>query len=234
MIAELETQIVAALQTLFDRFGWFGVAGLMAFENATGITPSEIVLGLAGWLLLAAKNAGFGMVFVGALYAALGSTAGASVTYWLARLGGRPVVDHTARWLRITPYHITRAEAQFRRWGPGVVLFGRLVPGVRTWVTVPAGLARMSYLQFVVFTFAGAYVWSALLIGVGYELGHAWWRMRDFAQQFAPWFLAGLLAVGLLGLMARWLAAQRQRRSALVPVTNEDEKEAHCHLTMKD
>ena len=88
MIAELEAQIIAALQTLFDRFGWLGVAGLMAFENATGITPSEIILGLAGWLLLAAKDAGFGMVFVGALYAALGSTAGASVTYWLVRLAG--------------------------------------------------------------------------------------------------------------------------------------------------
>lgn len=130
MIAELETQIIAALQALCDRFGWLGVAGLMAFENATSITPSEIILGLAGWLLLAAKDAGVTMVFVGALYAALGSTAGASVTYWLARLGGRPVADRAARWFRVDPCHITRAEAQVRRWGPGVVLFGRLVPGV--------------------------------------------------------------------------------------------------------
>ncbi len=224
MITELETQIIAALQTLFDRFGWFGVAGLMTFENATGITPSEIILGLAGWLLLAAKDAGVGMVFVGALYAALGSTAGASVTYWLARIGGRPVVDRVARWLRVDPCYITRAEAQFRRWGPGVVLFGRLVPGVRTWVTVPAGLARMSYLQFVAFTFAGTYVWSALLIGIGYELGHAWWLMRDFVKQFAPWLLAALVVLGCLGLMTRWLVAQRQGRSALVPVTNADEE----------
>ena len=105
MIAELEIQIIAALQTMFDRFGWFGVAGLMGFENATGITPSEIILGLAGWLLLAAKDSPFVMVFVGALYAALGSTAGASVTYWLARLGGRPVVDRAAAgcaWIRVT------------------------------------------------------------------------------------------------------------------------------------
>ena len=224
MIAELEAQIIAALQTLFDRFGWFGVAGLMAFENATGTTPSEIILGLAGWLLLAAKDAPFVMVFVGALYAALGSTAGASVTYWLARLGGRLVVDRAAGWLRVDPCHITRAEAQFRRWGPGVVLFGRLVPGVRTWVTVPAGLARMSYPQFVVFTFAGAYVWSALLIGVGYELGHAWWLVSDFIKQFSPWLLAALVALGCIGLMTRWLVVQRQRRSVLVPVTNGDEE----------
>ena len=82
----------------------------------------------------------------------------------------------------------------------------------------------MSYLQFVAFTFAGAYVWSALLIGVGFELGHAWWRMGDFVKQFAPWLLAVLVALGCLGLMTRWLVAQRQRRSALVPVTNVDEE----------
>lgn len=224
LIAELETLIISALQTLFDRFGWFGVVGLMAFENATSIMPSEIILGLAGWLLLAAKDAPFVMVFVGALYAALGSTAGASATYWLARLGGRPVVDRAAGRLRVDSSHIARAEAQFRRWGPGVVLFGRLVPGVRTWVTVPAGLARMSFLQFVVFTFLGSYVWSALLIAIGYELGHAWWLVSDFVQQFAPWLLAALLAVGCIGLMIRWLVVQRQRRSVLVPITHGDEE----------
>ena len=82
----------------------------------------------------------------------------------------------------------------------------------------------MSFLQFIAFTFAGAYVWCALLIGIGYELGHAWWRMRDFVQQFAPWLLAALVALGCLGLMTRWLVVQRQRRSVLVPVTNEDEE----------
>ena len=89
MIAELETQIIAALQTLFDRFGWFGVAGLMAFENATGITPSEIILGLAGWLLLAAKDAPFVMVFVGALVCRVGQH-GRRLSHLLAGATRRP------------------------------------------------------------------------------------------------------------------------------------------------
>ena len=91
-------------------------------------------------------------------------------------------------------------------------------------MTVPAGLARMSFLQFVAFTFVGAYVWCTLLIGIGYELGHAWWLMSDFIKQSAPWLLAALVALGCLGLMTRWLVVQRQRRWSLVPVASEDEE----------
>src|SRR5512136_2922167 len=97
------------LQFIFDRFGWWGVAGMMAFENATTITPSEVILGLAGWMLLAAHGTPVTMIFAGGLYATLGSVVGSSFTYWLARLGGRPVVDRVARWFRIDPHHITRA-----------------------------------------------------------------------------------------------------------------------------
>ena len=146
----------------------------MAFENATSITPSEIILGLAGWMLLAARGAPPAQIFVGGLYAALGSAVGSSVTYWLVRLGGRPVVDRVARWFRLDPRHLARADAQFHRWGPALVLFGRMLPIVRVVVTIPAGLARMPFRQFFTYTFIGAYVWCTLLIGLGYAVGHEW------------------------------------------------------------
>ena len=203
MTVELESQIIAALQALFDRFGWFGVAGVIALENATGLTPSEVILGLAGWMLLAAHNAPFPMVFIGALYAAFGSAAGASATYWLARLGGRPMIDRAAHWFRIHPRHITRAEMLFQRWGPGLVLFGRVLPGVRTLVTIPAGLVRMPFLRFAVFTFTGAYVWCALLIGSGYVFGHEWLVVKDLVRQSAPWLFVAFMMLGGLGLIAR-------------------------------
>ena len=88
MIAEFESQIIAALHFLFDQFGWFGLAGLMAFENATGLTPSEIPLGLSGSMLLATHDAPPAMVLIGGLYVALGSLAGSSITYWMVRQGG--------------------------------------------------------------------------------------------------------------------------------------------------
>jgi len=145
----LETQILSTLQSLYDAWGWFGVAALLIFENATGITPSEIILGLAGWMLISEHQLPASMIFFGGLYAAIGSALGASIPYWAARLGGRPLVDKLARWIRIDPAHITRAENQFHRWGTGLVLVGRVIPGIRTLISIPAGLARMPFITFL-------------------------------------------------------------------------------------
>jgi membrane protein DedA with SNARE-associated domain len=223
LIAELETRIISTLQSIFDQFGWFGVAGLLAFENATGITPSEIILGLAGWMLLAAHDAPPAMILVGGLYAALGSVTGSSATYWLVRLGGRPAIDRVTRWLRIEPRHILRAEALFKRYGPGLILFGRMVPGIRILVTIPAGLARMSFPQFLAFTFIGAYIWCTSIIWLGFIVGHEWTVFSELVGRFTPWVIIGLIALGGVGLMVRRLI---QRWLSLQPLLlKADEKE---------
>jgi membrane protein DedA with SNARE-associated domain len=216
LFSHIEEQIVNALQSIFDQFGWVGVAGLMAFENATGITPSEIILGLAGWLLLARHDAPFTAVFPAGLVAALGSVIGASFTYWLARLGGRPAVERILGWIGIRGQHIVHGERQFQRWGPGLVFFGRMVPGVRTLITIPAGLARMPFWQFLLATFSGAYLWCTLLLGVGYFLGHEWAQISDWVSRFA-WvviIVVGLASAGWIGwkraAIRRWVSNVRQ------------------------
>jgi membrane protein DedA with SNARE-associated domain len=195
MINELETIILSAAQTIYDAWGWFGVAALLTFENATGITPSEIILGLAGWMLISEHQLPISMIFIGGLYAAAGSTLGASITYWAARLGGRPLVDKFARWVRIDSAHIARAETQFHRWGAGMVLVGRVMPGIRTLINIPAGLARMPFFTFFVATFIGSYTWCSLLIGAGYALGHEWTLISLYLKQYFPYLLAGGLTV---------------------------------------
>jgi membrane protein DedA with SNARE-associated domain len=214
MITELETIILSAAQTLYDAWGWFGVAILLTFENATGITPSEVILGLAGWMLIAEHQLPVSMIFLGGLYAAIGSTLGASITYWVARLGGRPLVDKLVRWVRIDPAHITRAENQFHRWGTGLVLVGRLMPGIRVLINIPAGLARMPFLTFFVATFIGAYIWCTLLIGAGYVLGHEWTLISQYLKQYFPYLLAGGLAV----IAAYVLIIRRSLRFASVKI----------------
>jgi len=202
----LETQILSTLQSLYDAWGWFGVAILLIFENATGILPSEIILGLAGWMLISEHQLSVSMIFIGGLYAAIGSTLGASFPYWVARLGGRPLVDKLARWVRIDPSHITRSEAQFQRWGAGLVLVGRVIPGIRTLINIPAGLARMPFLTFFIATFIGAYVWCTLLIGAGYILGHEWTLIRAYSKQYFPYLLAcGLAVIAIYVLLTRRL-----------------------------
>jgi membrane protein DedA with SNARE-associated domain len=191
LLNTLETYILSATHSIYTAWGWFGVAALLTFENATGITPSEIILGLAGWMLISEPQLPPSMIFLGSLFAAIGSVLGASIAYWVARLGGRPLVDKLARWVRIDPAHITRAEKQFHRWGTGLVLVGRVMPMFRTLISIPAGLARMPFTTFFAVTFIGAYVWCTLLIGAGYVLGNEWALISAYLKQSLPFLLAG-------------------------------------------
>ncbi|MCU0486613.1 MAG: DedA family protein [Anaerolineales bacterium] len=219
MITELETSILTAAQTIYDAWGWFGVVALLAFENATGITPSEIILGLAGWMLIEEHNLPPSLIFLGGFYAAIGSTLGSSITYWVARLGGRPLVDKLAQWVRIDLAHITRVENQFQQWGTGFVLVGRIIPGIRTLISIPAGLARMPFITFLVTTFIGAYIWCSLLIGAGYVLGHEWTLISAYLKRSLPY----LLVVGMVASALYFWFTRCSLTPVYMPVQNKDE-----------
>ena len=219
MFGQIETFILSTIQALYDFWGWLGVAVLLAFENATGITPSEIILGLAGWMLIAEHQLSPSMIFIGGFYAACGSILGASITYWVARLGGRPLIDKFAGWFRINPAHITRVEDRFQRWGIGLVAVGRVIPGIRTLISIPAGLARMPFSIFFIVSFIGSYVWCTLLIGAGYFLGHEWRLVSAYLQQALPYLLAGgMIALGLYVWLLR-----RSKVPAYAPVKSSDD-----------
>lgn len=219
MIAELETLILTAARTIYDAWGWFGVAALLVFENATGITPSEIILGLAGWLLISEHQQPPSMIFLGGFYSAMGSALGASIAYWVARLGGRPLVDKLACWVRINPVHISRAENQFQHWGVGLVLVGRVMPGIRTLISIPAGLARMPFVTFFIATFIGAYIWCTLLIGAGYVLGHEWALISEYLKKWFPYLLAG----GVVALLVYFGFARRNLAATHVSIRANEE-----------
>lgn len=110
-------------------------------------------------------------VLVMGLLIALSSVPGEIATYWLARIGGRALVERFSRWLRVDHRHYDRVEAMFGRWGVKLVLFGRILPGVRTLVSVPAGMTRMDFGKYFAAAFGGAYVWNTLLVAVGYFFG---------------------------------------------------------------
>jgi membrane protein DedA with SNARE-associated domain len=196
MLDAFEQTILSALQMIFDKFGWFGVFGLMIFENATGITPSEIILAFAGWMLIERHGISPAYIPLAGMYAGLGSAIGASITYWVARLGGRPLIDKFAKIFRIDMKYIERIEEQCSKWGAGIVLAGRVIPGVRTLVSIPAGLVRIPFPKFFLATFVGAYVWCTILIGAGYALGHEWKLISEYIKTHLPLiFILGVLLV---------------------------------------
>jgi len=197
MLEKLETMILTSLQVIFDEFGWAGVFGLMIFENATGITPSEIILAFAGWMLIERHGITPSFILIAGLYAGLGSAIGASITYWVARIGGRPIIEKFAKIFRMDLAMIDKAEDQMHKSGIGLVLIGRVIPGVRTFISIPAGLARIPFPKFFIATFIGAYIWCTLLIGAGYVLGHEWILVSNFIKQHLPLALSlGMFIIG--------------------------------------
>lgn len=196
MIDTFEQTILSALQQIFDQFGWLGVFGLMIFENATGITPSEIILAFAGWMLIERYGISPTFIPLAGFYAGLGSAIGASITYWVARIGGRPMIERFAKWFHIDLIYIERVEEQVKKWGAGIVMFGRVLPGIRTLVSIPAGLVRIPFPKFFLATFIGAYIWCTLLIGAGYILGHEWMLISEYIKTHLPLvFSLGFLAI---------------------------------------
>src|SRR5512144_928562 len=174
MLDSIEQTILSALQMIFDQFGWYGVFGLMIVENATGISPSEIILAFAGWMLIEHHDIQPAFILLAGFYAGLGSAIGASITYWAARIGGRPLVDRFTNLFHIDVKYIEQIENQCRKWGTGVVFVGRMIPGVRTLISIPAGMVRISFPKFFLASLAGAYIWCTILIGAGYMLGQEW------------------------------------------------------------
>ena len=112
------------------------------------------------------------VVLMGLLISVL-SVAGEIAIYWAARLGGPPLIARlaTKRWFRMDARRMQRTEILFSRWGVRLVIFGRIFPGLRTLVSVPAGLTRMDFGLFLGAAFGGAYIWNTLLVGIGYALG---------------------------------------------------------------
>jgi membrane protein DedA with SNARE-associated domain len=198
MLDTLEQTILSALQVIFDKFGWYGVFGLMIFENATGITPSEIILAFAGWMLIERHGISPTFILLAGFYAGLGSAIGASITYWVARIGGRPMIDKFTHWFRIDIRYIDKIEDQCRKRGAGIVMVGRVIPGVRTLVSIPAGLVKIPFPKFFLATFIGAYFWCTLLISAGYVLGHEWRLISEYIKTHLPLiFTSGIIVIAV-------------------------------------
>ena len=145
---------------LLAELGYAGLVVLMAVEHVFPPIPSELVLPLAGF------EVGRGNLDLGWALAAstAGSVIGASVLYLLARRGGRPLVLRLRRLLRVDEQDLDRAERRFRRHSAWMVLLGRMIPGVRSLVSLPPGLLRMPFGRYLALTLTGSLVWNAALI----------------------------------------------------------------------
>jgi len=177
---------------------------LILFENVFPPIPSEVILPLAGFLVFEGQ-----MSFAEAIVAAtLGSVAGAVVLYALGRHGGRPLLLRHGRLLRLDDRRLDRADEWFDRHGPKIVFLGRMLPGVRSVVSVPAGLSEMRVPLFVLLTMLGSALWNAALIGAGWALGGNW---REVSEFVGPLTLPVIVGVTVLTAAYALLRVRRTR-----------------------
>jgi membrane protein DedA with SNARE-associated domain len=170
--------------SLISTLGYPGLGVVMFLENIFPPIPSEIVLPLAGSLTLVGRFTLLGVTLVGAL----GSIAGALFFYglgfWFDEKRVRWLLVRFGRWLMLAEEDLDRALAWFGRFGEYVIFFGRMIPIVRSLISIPAGLAKMNLFRFVLYTALGTALWSFLLAMAGRLLGQNWQRVTDFVDQY--------------------------------------------------
>ena len=192
--------MVEWMRTVIEAAGALGVAALMFLENLFPPIPSELVMPLAEYVVQVQGGGALGLAAT-ILGGVVGSVAGAALWYWVGlRIGAERLkrfARRHGRWLTLTPGDVDRADAWFDRHGGWAVLLGRLVPTVRTFVSVPAGVAGMRLWPFLALTTAGSTVWVSLLAGAGWALGREYDAVSAWLDPVATAVLAAIVAIYL-------------------------------------
>lgn len=207
---------------VIQQAGYLGLFALMVLENLFPPIPSELVMPLAGFLAARGDLDPVLVVLVGTA----GSVLGALPWYWVGYRVGAPrllrFVTRHGHWLTLSCDEVDRANEWFRRRGWTAVLMGRMVPGVRTLISVPAGIARMGMPLFLALTAAGSLAWTAVLVAAGYLLENQYRLVEGYIDPISTAIVVGLLAVYLYrvtrGVLRRWngqgTAAGEARRAS--------------------
>ncbi|HEX5139685.1 MAG TPA: DedA family protein [Dehalococcoidia bacterium] len=211
LISGIEDSLLDLIRNVYDAISWPGVIVMMALETVIFLIPSEAVMTFAGWLLIKDKGHGVEWIPLAGVLGGIGSTIGSIFFYYVGVWGGRPILARYGRYVFISPDDVDKAEVFFNRWGNWAVFFGRMVPLVRSFISIPAGVARMNLWQFTVYTFAGSVIWATFLAWLGYKLGENWENIQSF---FGP---ADFVVAGLLGAFVIWYIYKQVKQSWEVP-----------------
>ncbi|MDW3630721.1 MAG: DedA family protein [Nitrososphaeraceae archaeon] len=201
--------LINSVTNLIYNLGYFGIFTAALIETLFPIIPSELIFPLAGYIVYS-QNLGIEQVIMFGFIGSLGSTLGAIIIYLIALKVGRRIVLKIGKYILISESKLEKSEAWFHKYGKVAVLLGRLAPGVRELISIPAGLSRMNFIEFTLFTFIGSFLWSLSLTMVGYYLGNAW---DEFSQESSKAFhiIALTIIISLVLIFIFKLYKKRKR-----------------------
>ncbi|PIT89710.1 hypothetical protein COU23_02400 [Candidatus Kuenenbacteria bacterium CG10_big_fil_rev_8_21_14_0_10_36_11] len=200
MITTLIDFLVQLVINIIATTGYAGVFLLMLLESCGVPAPSEAIMPFAGFLVAAHQFSFWLTVLIGVL----GNLAGSLLAYFIGLKGGRPLVEKYGRYILISKHDLDKADLWFQKRGELTVFIGRLLPVVRTYISFPAGIAKMNLKKFSLYTFIGAFIWSALFCYLGVKLGANWEIIRTKLHNFDLAILALVIIVIVWFFYRHW------------------------------
>ncbi len=207
MTEKILAALFAFISSLIAFSGYGGIVILMAIESACIPLPSELIMPFAGYLVFQ----GTMKLLLVATAGAIGCNVGSLIAYEIGCYGGRPLVERYGRWILMGHRELDWADRFFAHWGYLAVFIARLLPVVRTFIALPAGIARMPRLRFHVYTFLGSWPWCFGLAWLGMKLGENWRVIGKYLHKFDAVILA-VLVVGIAWFV--WSHWQNRIRTA--------------------
>ena len=195
--------MAAQISAFLSQYGLIAVFILMTLESACIPIPSEVVMPYAGYLAFSSNLSLWSVVITGTIANVVGSL----IAYYVGKLGGRPFIVRYGRYILLNPHHLKRAETWFEKHGQSTVFFARVLPALRTFISLPAGVAKMNLGSFVLFSLLGSLPWNFALALAGFELGKNWSAVEGYIKP--------LTYIGALALVAAviwfWFGRRRNK-----------------------
>lgn len=175
-----------------SSLGYGGIVLLMALESACIPIPSEIIMPFAGYLVFNGKFSLFLVVLLGTI----GNLIGSMIAYWVGFYGGRPLIEKYGKYVLIRNRDLELAQKWFEKYGNLSIFISRLLPVVRTFISFPAGISKMSFKKFSFYTFIGSLPWSFALTWLGVKMGENWENLEFYFQKF-DWLIISLIILAI-------------------------------------
>ena len=193
-IISIVTNIIISV---ISTTGYAGIFLLMAAESALIPIPSEITMTFGGYH---ASTGNFNLYFV-MIVGALANLFGSWLAYWFGYWGEKHIVLNLikkyGKYLLVSEHEFEKSEKWFRRYGERITFFSRVLPVIRTFISLPAGIAKMNFWKFSIFTFIGSLIWSGFLTYIGYVLGKNWNSLHPYYQKFEYLIVGGIILLGV-------------------------------------
>lgn len=180
MVSNILSILAGFIISTISTLGYGGIVLLMAIESANIPLPSEIIMPFSGFLV---SQGQFNLWLVG-LAGAIGCVLGSAFSYWLGMVGGRPLIEKYGKYILISHHDLDTADNWFKKRGEVTVFIGRLLPVVRTFISFPAGIAKMNFNRFMLYSFLGSLPWCLLLGWIGEKMGDNWDSLRPWFHKF--------------------------------------------------